>query len=305
MYKIIGADGKEYGPVTIEQLRQWIAEGRANAQTSVQAEGSTEWRTLGDLAELADSFGGGRPPIGPTPPDAGVEASLEQQVSRLVAQGYDLDIGSCVRRSWDLWKANWGLMVAVNLVVGALVGGVGSLISLAVRLPLGFHSLTGSVAGFCANMLWCFAVAGALMGGLFAFNLKLIRGQPAGFADAFAGFGKSFGALTATYVVMTLLVYLGLALCVIPGIFLAIAWIFALPLAIDKNLGFWQAMETSRKVVTKHWWTVLALVLLAGLIGVAGIVACCIGIFLTLPLTYAVLMYAYNDLFGASIPQTT
>jgi hypothetical protein len=28
IYKIIGQDGKEYGPVTAEQLRQWIAEGR-------------------------------------------------------------------------------------------------------------------------------------------------------------------------------------------------------------------------------------------------------------------------------------
>ena len=35
MYKIIGADQKEYGPVTAEQLRQWIAEGRVNGQTSV------------------------------------------------------------------------------------------------------------------------------------------------------------------------------------------------------------------------------------------------------------------------------
>ncbi len=38
MYKIIGADGKEYGPVTSEQVRQWITEGRANAQTKVQPE---------------------------------------------------------------------------------------------------------------------------------------------------------------------------------------------------------------------------------------------------------------------------
>ena len=142
------------------------------------------------------------------------------------------------------------------------------------------------------------------MGGLFAFNLKLIRGQSASFADAFAGFGKAFGALTATNIVMTLLVYLGLALCLIPGIYLAIAWIFALPLVIDKKLGFWEAMELSRKVVTKNWWTVLALALLAGLVGSAGIVLCCIGVLFTVPLTYAVLMYAYEDIFGPRTTQT-
>ena len=39
MYKIIGADGKEYGPVSTEQLRQWLLEGRVNSHTQVQPEG--------------------------------------------------------------------------------------------------------------------------------------------------------------------------------------------------------------------------------------------------------------------------
>ena len=53
MYKIIGADQKEYGPVTAEQLRQWLAEGRVSAQTQVLAEGTTEWKALGILPEFA------------------------------------------------------------------------------------------------------------------------------------------------------------------------------------------------------------------------------------------------------------
>jgi hypothetical protein len=53
MFKIIGADGKEYGPITADQLKQWIAEGRANQQTKVLADGATEWKTLGEIPELA------------------------------------------------------------------------------------------------------------------------------------------------------------------------------------------------------------------------------------------------------------
>ena len=34
MYKILGADQKEYGPVTAEELRIWIAQGRAAALDS-------------------------------------------------------------------------------------------------------------------------------------------------------------------------------------------------------------------------------------------------------------------------------
>jgi hypothetical protein len=52
MYKIIGADGREYGPISAETLRQWTAEGRANAQTKVLPEGATEWRPLSDLPEF-------------------------------------------------------------------------------------------------------------------------------------------------------------------------------------------------------------------------------------------------------------
>jgi hypothetical protein len=53
MYKVIGVDGKEYGPVAIAQLRQWLAEGRINGQTRVLAEGATDWKTLAELSEFA------------------------------------------------------------------------------------------------------------------------------------------------------------------------------------------------------------------------------------------------------------
>jgi hypothetical protein len=63
MYKIIGADQKEYGPVSAEQLRQWLAEGRVNVQTQVLPEGATEWTTLGSLPEFAGVSAGPVPAI--------------------------------------------------------------------------------------------------------------------------------------------------------------------------------------------------------------------------------------------------
>ncbi len=52
-YKLIGADSVEYGPVSAEQIRQWIAEGRVNAETKLQAEGTPEWRPLAEVPEFA------------------------------------------------------------------------------------------------------------------------------------------------------------------------------------------------------------------------------------------------------------
>ncbi len=56
MYYIIGADQKEYGPITKEQLEQWIAEGRVDAQSGIRTEGSQEWRSAADFPEFAANF---------------------------------------------------------------------------------------------------------------------------------------------------------------------------------------------------------------------------------------------------------
>jgi Domain of unknown function (DUF4190)/GYF domain 2 len=66
MYKIIGADGREYGPITADQLREWIAEGRANAQTRALAEGAAQWKPLTEYLEFAPALGS-LPSPGPAP----------------------------------------------------------------------------------------------------------------------------------------------------------------------------------------------------------------------------------------------
>jgi hypothetical protein len=77
MYKIIGADGREYGPATAGQLRQWMAEGRANAQTPTLAPGAPEWKPLGALPEFAGHFAPPIPPaIGPLKPGTSTAGRL-------------------------------------------------------------------------------------------------------------------------------------------------------------------------------------------------------------------------------------
>lgn len=61
MFIIIGGDGKEYGPVTTEQVRAWINGGRANLDTKAKVLGSEEWRRLGDYAEFNAPTGA--PPV--------------------------------------------------------------------------------------------------------------------------------------------------------------------------------------------------------------------------------------------------
>jgi hypothetical protein len=53
MFKIIGGDGREYGPVDVETLKCWFAEGRLNAATRALREGTTQWTTLAEIPELS------------------------------------------------------------------------------------------------------------------------------------------------------------------------------------------------------------------------------------------------------------
>jgi hypothetical protein len=57
MYTIIGSDGNQYGPITAEQLHQWIREGRVNATTQVQSDGG-DWKPLSAYPELANLTAG-------------------------------------------------------------------------------------------------------------------------------------------------------------------------------------------------------------------------------------------------------
>jgi len=81
-YKIIGADNNVYGPVSVEQLRQWIAEGRTNAQTQVQPDGAADWKPLSAFPEFADAFGltASSPTTASTPPAVSVPNYLVQAI---------------------------------------------------------------------------------------------------------------------------------------------------------------------------------------------------------------------------------
>ncbi len=52
MFKVIGKDGKEYGPVDAQQLKNWIAQGRLDGSSLVKPEGAADWKPLREFPEL-------------------------------------------------------------------------------------------------------------------------------------------------------------------------------------------------------------------------------------------------------------
>jgi hypothetical protein len=278
MYKIIGVDGREYGPIAAEQLRQWIAENRVNAQTRILAEGATEWKTVADCPEFAAAFvGKSSPPVVGT---SGPKLDADALAAEILARDYHVDIGRCVGSGWELVKANFWLAVGATFVVVLLDVALGS-------IP-------------CFGSIATLALAYVLWGGLDWLFLKMVRGQKAEFGDAFAGFSLAFVPLMLFSLVAQLLTFVGFLLLILPGIYLMVSWLMFGPLLIlDKQLDFWAAMELSRKVVHKHWWQVFGLMLVLLLVLLAGVLACGIGVFVAMPIATAASVYAYKDIFGS------
>jgi len=287
MYLIIGSDGREYGPVAAEQVRAWIAGGRANLETQAKLFGTDAWRRLGDFAD----FGGGLPGadamlagVAATGP-AGESAELPVGAGpaaiaqRMIARNVPLDIGGCYERSWNLLRANfWPLVGVTTLITG-------------LEMVLGLNHV-GAFAGALLSLVF--------EGGLYYYFLKRIRGQPTEASDAFAGFSRAFVPLVLTGVVMAALTCVGLVLLFLPGIYLYVAYKFADLLVIDRGLGFWPALEVSRRVISAHWWRMLGLLLLALPFLLLGVAALGVGVLVVLPLIHGALIYAYLDLCAPS-----
>jgi len=305
MYKIIGADQKEYGPVSAEQLRAWNAEGRVNGATIARSEGETEWKPISAFPEFADVLQTAAPPVAPVPGIA--RRSAVVPVETVLARDYNLDIGACIARAWELVKANFWPVIGISLLIGLISAAINQVIGLGSRpaingMIMNRHITMGGISIVFGTSLLSSPVYTVLMAGLFKYYLKLIRGEAATIADAFGGFSPVAGQLILLGLVSSFLNIIAFFLCVIPMIYLSVSWIFALPLVIDRNLQFWGAMEISRKVVSKHWFITFAFLLVIGLIGACGALACCIGIFVTIPIASVALMYAYEDIFSRQGP---
>jgi len=96
-----------------------------------------------------------------------------------------------------------------------------------------------------------------------------------------------------------LLVVTGLILFVVPGIYLIVAYVFSNMLIVDRKLTPWQALEGSRRVVTRNWWGVAGL---TGMMMGLMIAGAAMGILmLGLPLGAALNLY-YPDVSLSDLP---
>lgn len=278
---MIGGDGREYGPFDATQLREWIRQRRADGRTRIRREDGGEFAPLSAWPEFADALGGSpnaqQKSAAPPPLDS---AKAEKMATEIIGRGINLSIGSCFSRSWKLYTQHFGILTGTTALV--------------LLILTALHSIPG------AGNVAAIALGGVLAAGLSVVFLKTIRGQTAEVGDVFLGLSRCCVPLLLASVIVFILVTAGTLLCFLPGIYLAVAWMFVYTLVIEHSIDFWPAMELSRKVVHERWWELFALALGASLLFFLGALLMVVGVFFTTPIAFGALMYAYEDIFGVA-----
>ncbi|KIP90489.1 MULTISPECIES: hypothetical protein [Pseudomonas] len=220
--------------------------------------------------------------------------SIEQALSR----GYDFSIGALISEAWQLTKGTKGIIIGGFLIFYVAIFIASFVIGAVLGIFTAFsENLALIIIGQIVTTILASAVSYPFIAGLSMIGIRRAAGQPFSFNEIFNHFGRTVPLLIVA-VVMMLLIYLGMLLLLIPGIYLSVAYMLAIPLVVERGLSPWQAMEASRKAITQHWFKVFGLFLLLGLIVAISAIPVFIGLIWTVPLFVVAMGVLYRTIFG-------
>lgn len=173
--------------------------------------------------------------------------------------------GRWIGAGWALVKADIGNFVLVTLVF-ALLNGV----------PL---------------------IGGAMAAGFHVYCMRKLLGRQAEFADLFKGFNFFVPTLVAS-IVIGLFTFAGTLLCLIPGLVVAAMYKFTYLFIVDKRMDFWQAMQASHAVAKNDYFGFTIFLLAMAGVNLLGVLCCIVGVFVTIPITFAAITIAYQEVVG-------
>jgi hypothetical protein len=109
-YMVRGADGKEYGPATLQQVTGWVREGRLQAQGPIKRSDMEQWATAGAFEEFQPLFAEAAPAPAPvvTTAQAPAQPTDALTVSQMRSGG-----------SWFYWVAGLSLINSIAAFSGS------------------------------------------------------------------------------------------------------------------------------------------------------------------------------------------
>jgi hypothetical protein len=208
--------------------------------------------------------------------------------------GPNLEVGHLLGKAWETFKLNPGLCIGMGFVAALVSGGGGG---------GGGGGGTGSdevdimLAVFAVGFGCVSAVVGPpIRGGFELSMLRLSRGdESVDFGDLFAGFSK-FLNLVLLSLLMGVITVVGFLFCIVPGVMAFLGLWPAYLLVMEDDLGPVEAIQAAWELTDGFKGSLFIYAICAGLMGILGLLACCVGVFVTGPIVAIGWTVAYDEL---------
>ncbi|MBO1349397.1 MAG: hypothetical protein EBE86_019315 [Hormoscilla sp. GUM202] len=198
--------------------------------------------------------------------------NIPKNLQTVISEGYTVKIGKYISEGWQIFKQKICLFLGFTVLL--------FVVSMALEQMVPRISYPAFIV-----------IYGPLSAGLLIAALQIVKKQSTVIGDFFKGFNY-FVPLVLADLVALILILLGTILLILPGIYLVISYLLTYPIILDRRMDFWQGMETSRKIVTKEWFSFLGLALILALINLGGLLLLGLGLLVTIPLSYCVIALA-------------
>ncbi|MFC1638723.1 hypothetical protein ACFL26_00450 [Patescibacteria group bacterium] len=192
----------------------------------------------------------------------------------------DLTLEAIYRRAWRLAVDNLWPFIGISLLIILFSVAAEAAEQVGQRLIMSqapdsllltlIPTLLGGVLGILV-----LSPIGASVGWVF---LKATRHEEYRIADMFAVFSRNYWNVVLAQFLVTLLIFAGFLLFIIPGLYLAVRMTFVPYLAIDRQMKATDAIKTSWEMTGGCFWTLVAMALIAIPVTVVGLFLFGIGI---------------------------
>lgn len=198
-----------------------------------------------------------------------------------------VDAGATIRYGWEVTKANLSLIV-VLVIVAALATGIPSGIA---------ESLERPAPGLAALFRLASSILSIVVGiGALRISLRLHDGQEVALRDLFAVDWSTFWRYAVATFLYSLIVAVGLVLFVIPGIILAVRYLFFGYFVVEKGARPVAALAQSSAATEGVRWDLFVFVLVLLLLNILGALLLLIGLLITVPVSYLASARVYRTL---------
>jgi uncharacterized membrane protein len=208
----------------------------------------------------------------------------------------EFSIGSAIRFGWETFKKRPWFFVGASVVI-ALIYLAAGLITVAIDVALA--SAADQATGIGSVVDWILSTLISM--GVVAFYLKAHDNTDAVSLSSL-WHPRPFWSYLAATIVVVIAIILGLILLIVPGIILALMFMFTTFIVIDRERGPIEAMKESMRITRGHKWPLLGFVLVLVLLNVAGALALVVGLLVSMPVSWLAYAHAYRTLAGRAVP---